>query len=162
MNTIEIATKGMFPDWKEIKEGEWSKFVKSLNACTYLGMLNGFNCVGLDLKIRKICFEEIKSLLFMEGYNAISDFLGYDFPEDEDKDVTDNRMDEVQISNEKLLDFCKKHNLDKDLMKLNFEVGLFHETDNDGSDEEYRNTFTLQAFCGYNSLDNVIFCEKAF
>ena len=33
--------------------------------------------------------------LFMNGYEAISSFLGYDYPEDENKDVTENRIQEV-------------------------------------------------------------------
>ena len=40
--------------------------------------------------------EEIfEKALFENGYNAISDFLGYDYPADEDKDVTSKRIQEV-------------------------------------------------------------------
>ena len=31
--------------------------------------------------------------LFMAGYDDISDFVGYDYPADEDKDVTEARLD---------------------------------------------------------------------
>lgn len=29
------------------------------------------------------------------GYDAISDFLGYDYPEEEDKETTESQMDET-------------------------------------------------------------------
>lgn len=39
--------------------------------------------------------EALKQALFMEGLEAIEDFLGYEINPEEDKDVTDLRMDEV-------------------------------------------------------------------
>lgn len=40
--------------------------------------------------------EEIfEKALFNNGYEAISDFLGYDYTADEEKDVTSNRIQEV-------------------------------------------------------------------
>lgn len=40
-------------------------------------------------------FEKLKTALFGAGYDAISDFLGYDYPADEDKETTGNRIDEA-------------------------------------------------------------------
>lgn len=39
--------------------------------------------------------EKLKPALFGVGYDAISDFLGYDYPGDEDKETTENRIDEA-------------------------------------------------------------------
>lgn len=59
-------------------------------------------------------FERLKTALFMEGSDAIADFLGYDYPEDEEKDTTDNRLDEAydQMPPEELEKFYKKHGID--------------------------------------------------
>jgi len=40
-------------------------------------------------------WEELKSALFENGHEALSDFVGYDFDAEEDKDVTENRLDEA-------------------------------------------------------------------
>ena len=58
-------------------------------------------------------FEELKRTLFMWGHKAIEDFLGYKYPNDEEKDITNNRMDEVymQMPNEEFDAFCKKFNI---------------------------------------------------
>lgn len=40
-------------------------------------------------------FEDFKAILFMHGQDAIEDFLGYSINPNEDKDVTDNRLDEA-------------------------------------------------------------------
>ena len=59
------------------------------------------------MKIEEI-FEQA---LFENGYNAISDFLGYDYPADEEKDVTSNRIQEViqQMPDEAFSIFFKKN-----------------------------------------------------
>ena len=56
-------------------------------------------------------FEHLKSRLFDHGYDAITSFLGYEYPADEDKDVTDNRMDEVyaQMPPEELEPFYRQY-----------------------------------------------------
>ena len=40
-------------------------------------------------------WETLKTELFNAGYDAISDFLGYDYDGTEDKNITDNRLNEV-------------------------------------------------------------------
>lgn len=40
-------------------------------------------------------FEKLKMALFEEGYEALSDFVGYDFDPAESKDITENRLDEA-------------------------------------------------------------------
>lgn len=49
--------------------------------------------------------------LFEAGYDAISDFLGYDYPKDEDKDVTSNRIQEAiqQMPEEEFAKFFHEH-----------------------------------------------------
>ncbi len=39
--------------------------------------------------------EILEKALFNHGHEAIADFLGYNYPEDEDKDTTSNRIEEV-------------------------------------------------------------------
>ena len=58
-------------------------------------------------------FQRLKSRLFSEGYDAISDFLDYDYPEDEDGDTTENRMDEAydQMPAEELQKFFDKYGI---------------------------------------------------
>lgn len=60
-------------------------------------------------------FEKLKTELFMNGDEAISDFLGYDYPIGEDKDVTDSRMDEVydQMPDEELEKYYRKYDIPK-------------------------------------------------
>ena len=55
--------------------------------------------------------EALKQALFMEGLEAIEDFLGYEINPEEDKDVTDLRMDEVldQMPNEEFEAFYNKY-----------------------------------------------------
>lgn len=38
-------------------------------------------------------WEKLKKALFMNGHNAIEDFLGYEYPDGEDRDITDRRLD---------------------------------------------------------------------
>ena len=54
--------------------------------------------------------EALKQALFMEGLEAIEDFLGYEINPEEDKDVTDLRMDEVldQMPDEEFEAFYNK------------------------------------------------------
>lgn len=56
-------------------------------------------------------FEKLKRELFMHGDSAICNFLGYEPPCDEEKDVTDARMDEVydQMPEEELEKFYQKY-----------------------------------------------------
>ncbi len=55
--------------------------------------------------------EALKQALFMEGLEAIEDFLGYEINPEEDKDVTDLRMDEVldQMPDEEFETFYNKY-----------------------------------------------------
>lgn len=55
--------------------------------------------------------EALKQALFMEGLEAIEDFLGYKINPEEDKDVTDLRMDEVldQMPDEEFEAFYNKY-----------------------------------------------------
>ena len=59
---------------------------------------------------------------------------------------------------EEILKVCKNYNSDYELKQLEFEIGLYHELDDESTDEEYRGTYTVQAFCN----DDVIFCKMAF
>lgn len=61
----------------------------------------------------KTKFEQLKSALFAAGMEAIDDFLGYAHPAEEDKDVTDRRMDEVwdQMPWEELEKYYTKHGI---------------------------------------------------
>lgn len=55
--------------------------------------------------------EALKQALFMEGLEAIEDFLGYEINPEEDKDVTDLRMDEMldQMPDEEFEAFYNKY-----------------------------------------------------
>ena len=55
-------------------------------------------------------FELLKEELFCWGHDYIEDFLGYDIDSDEDKDVTEKRMDEayMQMPVEELEKFYEK------------------------------------------------------
>lgn len=44
-------------------------------------------------KVTQEMREKLKSTVFDNGLEGIEDFLGYEIDENEDKDVTDNRMD---------------------------------------------------------------------
>lgn len=61
----------------------------------------------------KTKFEQLKTELFMDGQAAIEDFLGYEISPDEDKDVTDSRMDEAwaQMPWEELSKFYQKYGI---------------------------------------------------
>lgn len=61
----------------------------------------------------KTKFEQLKSALFVAGMEAIDDFLGYEHPAEEDKNVTDRRMDEVwdQMPWEELEKYYIKHGI---------------------------------------------------
>lgn len=56
-------------------------------------------------------YEELKHELFMNGVEAIDDFLGYEHNVEEDTDVTESRMDEVldQMPNDIFLQFYDKY-----------------------------------------------------
>lgn len=58
-------------------------------------------------------FEQLKSALFMAGTDAIEDFLGYEIDPDEDKDVTDRRLDMVyeQMPEDVLNQYYAKYNI---------------------------------------------------
>lgn len=51
--------------------------------------------------------------LFMAGYDDISDFVGYDYPAEEDKDVTETRMEAAfeHLTDNELFEFFKKYDL---------------------------------------------------
>ena len=158
MNFVEKNIKDMFPDWEQVKCEEWSKFTKYITGWRYLNQIKSFKYEELDKTLYNACLDEIKILLFKEGHEAIVDFLGHEYPEDKDKKVTGKRIKEKKMPLAELLEFCKKYNFDEELMQLNFEIGLYHEPDDDRSEEEYQDTYTVQVFCG----DDVIFCEMVF
>lgn len=58
-------------------------------------------------------FEALKSVLFMHGDDAVSDFLGYEVPDGEDKDAADKRLDEAyaQMPDEEYSKFLRKYGL---------------------------------------------------
>lgn len=59
-------------------------------------------------------WERLKSELFMNGYDAIEDFLGYGFNPNEDKDTTENRLEEVymQMPDEEFGKFLEKYGIE--------------------------------------------------
>lgn len=81
----------------------------------YLTDKTGFCHFGFRLSVEndETRFEELKSALFDAGQEAIEDFLGYEISPDEDKDVTDNRMNETwnQMPWEELSKFYKKYDI---------------------------------------------------
>lgn len=58
-------------------------------------------------------FERLKSRLFMEGQEAVEDFLGYEIDPGEDKDTTDVRMDAVylQMPDDELEKYYEKYGI---------------------------------------------------
>ena len=58
-------------------------------------------------------WEKLKPELFMGGYDALRDFLGYDFDPEEDKDVTENRLEQVymQMPDEEFEKFLEKYGI---------------------------------------------------
>lgn len=66
-----------------------------------------------------IRFEELKTMLFNEGVDAIEDFLGYEIPFDEDKDVLDRRLDLVyeQMPTDVLEKFYEKYQTKPSLLE---------------------------------------------
>jgi len=59
-------------------------------------------------------FETLKRELFMDGIDSIEEFLGHEIDPEEDKDVTDSRMDEVyvQMPAEELEKFYTKYGVE--------------------------------------------------
>lgn len=57
--------------------------------------------------------EQLKTALFCHGYEAVSDFLGYDYPAEEDEDTTDRRLDEAldQMPGDELKKFLDKYGI---------------------------------------------------
>lgn len=60
-----------------------------------------------DLTLTDEMWESLKRELFMCGTEALEKFLGYELENDYDKDVVENRLDEVvaQMPNEELMEF---------------------------------------------------------
>jgi len=58
-------------------------------------------------------FEKLKRELFMEGDDALVDFLGFEFDQNWEKDTIENAIDEVyeQMPEEELEKFYKKFNI---------------------------------------------------
>lgn len=56
-------------------------------------------------------YEKLCAALFMEGHSAIEDFLGYEYPYDEDKDVTEDRIREAyeQMPEEDFVKFYEQY-----------------------------------------------------
>lgn len=63
-------------------------------------------------RLENLYFEEVKKNLFLLGYDAISDFVGYDYPQNEEKDVTEKRIDEAyeQMPYDTFEMFCRVYN----------------------------------------------------
>lgn len=59
-------------------------------------------------------WERLKPELFMGGYNALKDFLGYDFDPEEDKDTTENRLEQayMQMPDEEFGKFLEKYGIE--------------------------------------------------
>lgn len=73
----------------------------------------GFRLVEIKAANKDALFEQLKSELFMQGTDAIEDFLGYEIDPDEDKDVTDRRMDMAyeQMPEDILNQYYAKYNI---------------------------------------------------
>jgi len=58
-------------------------------------------------------FEELKTQLFLKGTDAIENFLGYSIPVDEDKDVIENRLNDVyqQMPEETFAGYCTEYGI---------------------------------------------------
>lgn len=58
-------------------------------------------------------FEALKTELFLNGSEAITDFLGFEYDPDSSKDEIENLMDEVyaQIPDEELEQFFDKYSI---------------------------------------------------
>ena len=58
-------------------------------------------------------FAELKRALFDWGADYIEEFLGYEYPHDEDKDVTENRLDMAydDMPDKLLEEFYEKFNI---------------------------------------------------
>ena len=99
---------------------------------------------------------------FTKRINAYQYLTQKNFSDELDKAICDVCFSKIKSLKEKslkkILVFCEKNNLENSLKEIQFEIGLYHEPNDESTDEEYRNTYTLQAFCG----DSVIFCEKVF
>lgn len=56
-------------------------------------------------------YEELKNAVWMNGVEAVDDLLGYEHDVEEDRDTTENRMDEVldQMSEDIALKFYNKY-----------------------------------------------------
>lgn len=56
-------------------------------------------------------FEELKTELFMYGIDDIEDFLGFNVPDNTEKDTLDNMIDEIgmQMPKDKLEEYYNKY-----------------------------------------------------
>jgi hypothetical protein len=63
------------------------------------------------MKNKKEMYEELKREVFMNGLEAIEDLLGYEINPEEDKDVTDRRLDMALegMSEDEFLEFYNKY-----------------------------------------------------
>lgn len=61
--------------------------------------------------VRQTEWSDLKKCLFINGSDAISDFLGYNYDGNEDKDVTENRLDEayMQMPREEFVRFYRQY-----------------------------------------------------
>ena len=64
MNDIEKKVKEMFPDWKQVKCGEWSAFTKVVTGWEYLNEIKTSNYKELDKELLKICKNYNQSQIF--------------------------------------------------------------------------------------------------
>ena len=97
-------------------------------------------------------FEELKRKLFMGGLEAIEDFLGYEIDPEEDKDVTERRMDMVyvQMPDEELERFYEKHGLYK-VIGYFMESGVWSE----GKELPPQKCSVIMIDTGMRSLDEI-------
>lgn len=64
--------------------------------------------------ITETMWEELKKELFMNGREGLEDFLDFELPDDFDKDVVENQLNEIkeQMPQDILIIFYKKYVLD--------------------------------------------------
>ena len=73
---------------------------------------------ALEDKFDSLYFEEVKRLLFINGYDAISDFVGYDYPYEEEKSTIEARIEEAyqQMPRREFEMFCSIYGFDKKIL----------------------------------------------
>ena len=85
-------------------------FVGKDDNALYEKAIDAWNSIERNV-IENARWKRLKSKLFEHGYEAVSDFLGSDYPPEEDKDVTENRLDQIydQMPSEEIERFFEKY-----------------------------------------------------